>query len=243
MTDVDHTLAAVYALDALDDNERVTFEQHMSTCDACADDVREMTATTARFALAAALAPPAELRSRVLELAQRTSQETATNNVVSIRRSAVRSPVNRWLAGVAAAAVLVAGALGVTAYQGNQRADELQATATQLNTILTDPNSERSTTSVSGGGTGTFILSRESQQGVLVTTGIPSVSTDQTYQLWAINDTGAQSVGLYEADSAGDGTKLVDFPDSASTFGMTVEPAEGSPQPTTDPVLLVSLDA
>ena len=128
----DHTLAAAYALDALDDDERATFEQHLLTCDACADDVREMRATGARFALAETAAPPANLRSRVLELAKQTPQTTPDRNVVPLRPTAARNPVNRWLAGVAAAAVLVAGALGVTAYQGSQRASELQTTASQL---------------------------------------------------------------------------------------------------------------
>jgi anti-sigma-K factor RskA len=243
MTDGDHTLAAAYALDALDDDERAIFEQHLIGCEACADDVREMTATTARFALAETLVPPATLRPHVLELARQTTQATPESRFVPLRPTAARNPVNRWLAGVAAAAVLVAGALGVTAYQGSQRASELQATASQLETILSDPNTERVTTSVVGGGTGTFILSRESQQGVLVTAGIPSVSNDETYQLWAINDAGAQSIGLYDASSSGDGTAVVDFPDSATTFGMTVEPSGGSTQPTTDPVLVVPLGA
>ncbi|WP_181803288.1 RskA family anti-sigma factor, partial [Streptomyces shenzhenensis] len=38
-----HSLAAPYALDALDAGERRRFERHLKDCDRCADEVRALT--------------------------------------------------------------------------------------------------------------------------------------------------------------------------------------------------------
>ena len=46
-----HELAAGYALDALDDDERAAFEQHLAECEQCAADVRGFRETAALLAL------------------------------------------------------------------------------------------------------------------------------------------------------------------------------------------------
>ena len=48
-----HELAAGYALDALDDDERVAFEQHLAECEQCAADVLAFRETAALLAYAA----------------------------------------------------------------------------------------------------------------------------------------------------------------------------------------------
>ncbi|MEO8106987.1 MAG: anti-sigma factor [Actinomycetes bacterium] len=239
-----HALAAAFVLDALDAGEAAEFEAHLPGCDVCMLDVREMSETAAALALTASHAPPGGLRSVVLANARQLPQERSADeaDVVDLTARRERRSAPRWLAGVAAAAVVVAGALGATTYQANQRADEAQIASEQIATVLADPNVIVERAAISGGGDGSFAMSPSSGDAVFLTAGLPDAGADRTYQLWAIDEAGATSVGLLEPD-AGSAAQLVEMPDGAAAFGMSVEPAGGSPNPTTDPVLLVELPA
>jgi anti-sigma-K factor RskA len=70
-----HTLTGAYAVDALPDDEREMFEQHLLACDACAQEVTELQATAARLSDAAFELPPPSLRDRVLAEIDATRQE------------------------------------------------------------------------------------------------------------------------------------------------------------------------
>ena len=60
--------AAAYALDALDDAERLEFEQHLSGCAICEGEVTELRDTAASLAFAAPeVRPRAMLRQRILD--------------------------------------------------------------------------------------------------------------------------------------------------------------------------------
>jgi anti-sigma-K factor RskA len=62
---LDH--AAPYALGALDESIRASFEEHLTTCDLCAKEVRELRDVAGLLAMAAPPArPPAGLRDRIL---------------------------------------------------------------------------------------------------------------------------------------------------------------------------------
>ncbi|MET7439499.1 zf-HC2 domain-containing protein, partial [Streptomyces sp. NPDC005568] len=58
MSTVDlHTLTGAYALHALSEDERGAFERHAADCEACTEEVRELTETAARLALAVSAVP------------------------------------------------------------------------------------------------------------------------------------------------------------------------------------------
>src|SRR5687767_7775735 len=58
---------APYALGALDEEDRASFEAHLATCDVCASEVRELREVAGLLATAAPhAAPPAGLRDRIL---------------------------------------------------------------------------------------------------------------------------------------------------------------------------------
>lgn len=67
-----HSLAAPYALDALEPPERVRFQKHLRDCDRCAAEVRALTEDAVRLAWSTTAPPPAALRDRVM-LAVRTN--------------------------------------------------------------------------------------------------------------------------------------------------------------------------
>ena len=133
---LDH--AAPYALGALDESDRVSFEDHLASCEVCAKEVRELTAVAGLLATAARpVTPPARLRDRILSDARSVRpigiatpaavpQETApaprkgeiARAVPTARRWSTVVP---WLA--AAAAVVVA------VYRGQQTRSERAARA------------------------------------------------------------------------------------------------------------------
>ncbi|MCZ3388731.1 MAG: anti-sigma factor [Actinomycetia bacterium] len=246
MTSDMHALAAAYSLDALDAAESAEFEQHLAACDTCSLDVREMRETAAVLALTSLEEPPAALRDAVLARVRLTSQGSPDSDAAAVvdlaERRTRRGPATRWLTGVAAAAVLVAGGLGVTTYQASQRADQAQLASDQITALLADPEATVERADVTGGGAGTLVASPSRSQAAFLAASLPVTGPDETYQLWAIDDQGATSVGLLQPDS-GQAIALVDLPPGTTTFGMSVEPAGGSPAPTTDPVLLVELSA
>lgn len=70
-----HTLTGAYALHALPEGERELFEGHLAVCEACAQEVAELTATAERLGLAVAESPPAEMKERVLTRIAAVRQE------------------------------------------------------------------------------------------------------------------------------------------------------------------------
>jgi anti-sigma-K factor RskA len=114
---------AAYALDALDAEERRTFEAHLATCRQCANDLAELRKVTTGLALAVdPVAPPPDLKSRTLARAtaqpQRRPDQPASAPSVAVIRPAVRpSPLLAsfaWLA--AAAGIALAVASGIYAW-------------------------------------------------------------------------------------------------------------------------------
>jgi anti-sigma-K factor RskA len=72
---------------------------------------------------------------------------------------------------------------------------------------------------------------------------LPPLPAGRVYQLWTITGTAATSAGLLTPDANGSAAIRVNVPASAprpDAFGVTIEPAGGSPAPTLPIVLLGS---
>lgn len=61
-----HLLLAGYILDALDDHDRILFEQHLPGCEDCQRELPELGPLVANLSALAATAPPPHLRDSVL---------------------------------------------------------------------------------------------------------------------------------------------------------------------------------
>ncbi|PRH76877.1 anti-sigma factor [Streptomyces solincola] len=239
-----HAPTGAYALDALPDDERDAFERHLETCPACAQEVRELTATAARLGVSAATAPPPGMKAAVL--AGIDSVRQLPPLVPGGGASAV-SPVRRGralprlvLAACVAAAV---GFGGVAAWQ-YQRADEAseQARAAQdqadrLTAVLSAPDARTVTGATEGGTRATVVVSRERNSAVFVASGLPKPPAGKTYQLWFDDDGAMRPAGLVSSDGA---SVMQGGVDGASGVGVTVEPLGGSAEPTTGPLMVMS---
>jgi anti-sigma-K factor RskA len=244
MTGELHTLTGAYAADALPDQERELFEQHLASCQTCAQEVRELRETTARLATVVSVAPPDGLWERVRGEIANTRQLPPS---LADRRSSDRAPRRAWrhlpsrLVAVAAAALLViAVSLGGLSLSLADRLDRSTLRNDRIAAVLAAPDVQTHTASASGVGSGTVVVSQARQAAVFVASGLRQVPTTRTYQLWVIDRGQARSAGLL-----GSGGKVVQLLDGglagADAVGVTVEPRGGSPQPTSTPVLLVGL--
>ena len=91
MTNDVHHLAAAYALDALDADERAMFETHLEGCEACRADVADFAGVAGELATATAATPPSGLRDAVLsDIAQTRQERPAVRQLDQARRQPVR---------------------------------------------------------------------------------------------------------------------------------------------------------
>ncbi|MFE2295493.1 anti-sigma factor domain-containing protein [Streptomyces sp. NPDC059452] len=239
-----HTLTGAYALHALPETERREFERHLADCEACAQEVRELSATAARLGLAVAETPPRELRERVLREITTVRQEAPSHGRPG--RTGGGGRTGRWTTYALAACVAAAAAFGGVAVWQNQvaqdarqEADRAQRQNEQLAQVLSAPDARTSSGELTGGARGTVVVSRQENRAVFLASGMAAPPSGKVYQIW-FNDEGTmRSAGLMNP-SASDDAVLLDGPvDRATGMGITVEPAGGSAEPTSDPVALM----
>jgi anti-sigma-K factor RskA len=240
-----HSLAGPYALDALEaGSERDRFTRHLSRCQSCAAEVKGFREVATAMAFAAAAEAPAELRDRVLTAAARTRQlppEVKTH--VRPRRSRTRVPWVPWLSGVVAtASIVVAVLFGFAQAHTRDELNQIKAENQAISLLLSAPEAKLLTHTVTHGGVATVVLAADRHELAVVTTGLPALPAGQVYQLWLIGKPKIVSAGLLPAAKNGQtpavlATGVV----KGDTLGLTVEPAGGSAQPTTTPILELPL--
>ncbi|WP_104172224.1 anti-sigma factor domain-containing protein [Arthrobacter sp. Y81] len=148
-----------------------------------------------------------------------------------------RAPgLRNWLVGVAAAAVIALGGVGVGAYVANQN--------DPLNQVLQAQDVRQATVEVSGGGTATVSISSSKDAVVVKMNGVPAPPAGKVYQMWLIPKDGSAPVsqGLMDAEALSK-PAVVKGIGSAASLGITVEPVGGSASPTLPTVAAAPLGA
>ncbi len=231
-----HMLTGAYALDALDDAERREFEHHLLSCEACAAEVEGLRATGAMLGVAATTGVPASLHSAVMTQVRTTRQlapvpgdEDVNPAVPLLRRARTTS---RTLLAVAAALIVVAGTLGGVVFHEHQQVTQARQLAAQMSAVIGAADARQ----IEAGGVARVIVSPAQGRAVFVGQRLPAVEAGHVLQLWVL-DGGARSVGVIEGSAALLATGIR----PGSKLGVTVEPAGGSPQPTTEPVMTMDL--
>jgi anti-sigma-K factor RskA len=227
MTPDIHTLAGAYVLDAIEPDERAAFETHLAQCASCRQEVTALRRTAASLGETVATAPPPELRTRVRALAERTPQlPPSVRDLPRARHRARRT--TRWLA--AAAAVVALGAGGIAVQQALEDDRPPPVTAAE---VFGSSDARTETIEVRGG-QARIGMSRELGRVAVDTSDMPPPPSGRAYQLWVIDDTGPHSAGVVDQPSL-----TLPIPDRDAQVAMTIEPASGSAQPTTEPLFTV----
>jgi anti-sigma-K factor RskA len=247
---------ALYALDALDGSQKAVIEEHVKTCPACRRELETLRGDMALLALSAAGPhPPQRSRDRLM------SAITAERPAVAPERVAVSS--GGWfgrLGWMAAAAVLIAGALLMNEAKEKNAALQREIEGLQAKTAAQDaelervrsefaaftgPSAQPVTLVVANGHPqpqGKAIYLQSSGKLLFVASNLPALPVDRAYELWLLPSTGAPvPAGLFRPDAKGS-CVVVNPPltagISAKGFAVTVEPKEGSAAPTAKPMMV-----
>lgn len=255
-------LAELYALDAVTEEERQAIDGYISAAPqaertAFFERVRAARETLA-MTFGAEEEPPAGLFERIVAqiplqaaapggganlhaVPSPTTPETmapGTDELSLAReRKLRRSPgTRRWLAGVAAAAAIALGGVGVGSYLADQN--------DPMNQVVRAQDVRQASVQVAGGGTATLLISSEKDAAVVKMKDVPAPPEGKVYQMWLIPKDGSAPVsqGLMDADALSR-PAMVKGISSAAALGITVEPAGGSATPTLPTVAAAQLGA
>lgn len=238
MSDEAHVLdlLAAYALGSLDETETQLVADHLRFCHACRMELHAFEEVIGQLALPIReLNPPANLKQQLISRVQ-VVQPKAKAEPRPTRR--VVRPPYRPVWGVAAFLLL----LGLTIatfllwQQANQPAVVVEAH--RLRSIALN-NSE-----IAPEASGVVVIGADGRNGALVVDKFPALAADQSYQLWLGRDGKFTSGALFTVDESGYRGARIIAPGSLldySTVQITIEPAEGSPQPTGEELMDGSL--
>jgi len=255
----------LYALGALDDEERQTFEQHLRQCPACQQRLAEAQGRISALAWSTDIQPPpAAIKQRLMEHLQSVGQPEASQAFRAQPSPSRRGfTLLKWgVVSLAAAllAMVIVGATMVMRLQNQNR--DLQSRVSTLQTSLQQekeiangaralfrvwfsPDSIKVTLvpgSQHPAPEGKAFYEPRSGGLVFYTVNLPTLPRHQTYQLWLVPNLGNPiSAGIFNTDRDGNGGVLLPRLPSgvkAKAFAVTVEPAGGKIQPTGPKVLV-----
>lgn len=232
MTQDLHHLAAAYALDALEPDERAAFEAHYPSCDICATEVVEFRETAAVLAADQATAPPHQLRAAVLAEISRTRQLSPPAGGAVVDLSQRRRRAAQAALGAAAVVAILLGAIGVIrSTGGGDEFAEVVAADDALGVTLEGDQ-----------GTIEAVWSPDRDQVALLASGLEPAGQGLTYALWFFVDDAPVPAGLFAPEADGRVRAVLDIDDiTGDGWGVTIEPDGGSPQPTGDVLFVGTL--
>jgi Anti-sigma-K factor rskA len=237
-----HDLAGAYAVDAIDDAaELARFENHMRHCQQCADETRGLSETATSLAFAASQPAPPQLRERVLA-AIRQLPPIVEHHRMRGRPDWRPRPRLAWVAAAACLVVVIGLAAWLLNLQG--QLSQARTREARLAAVLAAPDARALTRPTTSGGTATVVFSLQRHSLILTSTGLPALPAGKVYELWLLGPPRVRPAGLLPAFEQGRSAPvLIGGLVKGDEVGLTVEPAPGTKQPTTTPILVVPLRA
>jgi len=259
------TLAAGYALGALDGEDQLVFEIHLAEgCRQCSVALRDAEETLTLLAREAPpVVPPASVKQSLMarvaaEQGRRTPAAPATSR-------GARPRWFPWVAGAVAAglAAFFTGGFVASRYEAEigrvaREASALRermrvqeavlreelASASRVAELLRDPGTR--VIALRGAGPAPEAAGRlvwhATAGGHLYVTSLAPLPADKTYELWTISGSTPRPAGLFTVDAQGaGGVRVEPVPEGrqVDVFAVTIEPAGGVPAPT-GPIVLAS---
>jgi anti-sigma-K factor RskA len=255
-----HGLVGAYAVDAIDEQERSAFELHLAECPECQAEVASLREAATQLSLMSQTAPPSSMRDSVLAgirtvrplppLEAQSPGQVASGPVGATSPTAdaphptettvlhfrPRRRVTTWLATAAAAAALLIGGVTWSPWDNGSG-----GSVSPTEQVLAAKDAQRYE-KVIGGAKATIVRSASLGKAVIIADHMPAAPDGKDFQLWLDQpNRGMVSAGVMPHGSADTVTILLEGDAATATgAGITVEPAGGSPAPTSAPVALFS---
>ncbi len=241
-------LLPAYALGALEPAERQAVEEHLEECAFCAPLAREhLEASAALASLAPPAIPPTHLRGRILARATQTRVVLRAVHRPWLRWStasyAVAASIGLLFLGVLLGAVLDLQREVRTLRQQNTSLSSMISNQWNLTYVAATPGVETLLLENTGQvpkARGMLMVSQDRTWGMVVSQGMEPLRESWGYQVWLIKDGERTSGGMFKVDQMGYGQLYIKYQTSyneLSGIGITKEPIQGSPGPTSPPVL------
>ena len=250
-----HMLSGAYALDAVSAGEAAEVETAMESSEQLRGEIAELTDTAVVLGLSVTPAdPPPALRARLLDLIESTPQLPAASTVEdeSERSPAVdaeRMPEGDHVArprarraGRRRSVLLIAvAAVAVLLFGGGLAVDRAMQPPSQnaaFSQIASASDVQRTEAAVAGGGTASVLWSKSLNESAVVLNDVNRPS-GKDLQMWVITGGTAKSVGLYRPPAGQQYEMMPGAIGPDQHVAVTVEPAGGSAQPTTKPIVVL----
>jgi anti-sigma-K factor RskA len=229
-TDHVSDLLPEFSLGTLGDEETLWVIEHLQDCKACQAELELYQPVMAGLGFAApAVEPPADLRSKILTKA---SADVERKKEPSRQRKPLLAWMLSWRWLGALAVILLVGSNLLLWQQYTHLQTQTGAGSFQTVALKGTNNSPNSS--------GTIVISHDGMYGTLVVDDLSPLDPAHQYQLWLIRDGQRVSGAVFSVSQTGYGTTEIISPDALTrytAFGITIEPAGGSPGPTGDKVL------
>jgi anti-sigma-K factor RskA len=230
-------LKDAFVLGALPEEERREFEEYLMAHPERQAEIEELGAVAGLLALSPQeQEPPPELRRSIMDVVEAEGPRVESGSGLARMRE---FPSIRNLA-LGAAALLVIGLFSWNmVLQGEMR--DLQSRIQSMQASREDSRMVALEGSGPAQQARVEVMILEDHRAVLMAEGMPPVPEDKTFQIWVIEDDVPQPSGLFEVREDRVAVVVENPVDGADAIAVTVEPDGGSPQPTTDPMLIARL--
>jgi anti-sigma-K factor RskA len=226
---------AAYLLDALGADEARDVERHIRSCARCQERARWLQGSVEMLPTAVEqLEPPPEMRERLM----RTVRAEAAAAAGTAPARAPEHPRSRdpreWLGrlfalprpALALGALLLAVGAGALGYAVGTGGDGGETTTVRAEVA---PPGARVT------------LERDGDRGILRVSGLPQ-HRNRIYEVWLARGKQVRPAGLFQVDRRGRGAAAIpDGLSDADRVMVSLEPAGGSAQPTSDPLVVTEI--
>lgn len=228
-------LLPAYVLGSLDDEEALQVSEHLSSCVTCRAELQAFEQVVNDLPLAIDLTePPDELKGRIMAQASKehdTGYSEGGQSLWDRISQSIRSSAPAWgLIGLVL--ILILGLSNAVLWGRLNRIENVAQ-----NVLFSIPMQGTDATPQA---VGMLVVSLDGEHGTLIVDGLPALDKVSQYQLWLIRDGQRTSGGVFSVDEEGYGSLWVSSPEPLldfQAFGVTVEPAGGSPGPTGEKVM------
>ena len=225
-------VAGPWVLGALDDEEAWRFSAHLDVCASCREEVERLRVAADALPLAATpVAPPPELRARLMDIVRAEAREGRGDEPAPAR--AERPPFWRsWLSGLQARPALAAGLAGLLIVAGGAIGYAARG-GSSASTSLAHVDQRRAP-----GASGELVVG--SGGASLRVSDMPGPGRGRVYQAWIQRAGGApQPDGVFTVNRSGQGSVALSGDVQGATVLVTREPEGGSTAPSSLPILSV----